>query len=314
MTEKSDRTANIRHYRQMASTIVDHYLGTPATRIVYKSSGLTNYVFTINHVEGQFVIRISPDAERIEAFRKERWATQEARKVGVPAPEVLVVGSNDVITEPYMIARRVTGSEATHHPKRSRIIHELGRYAAIINSIKTNGFGFSFDWAKETWKYESWGHYLEREYRLDERLQFFAEQKLVSKAGLQKLRAIFDDTKALPQPALNHSDLRLKNVVVDEDGEIAAIIDWEECLSTVAPQWELSIALHDLSIDDKYLFIEGYGMSSQQLEEMSPLIKAFNTLNYYDTIRLSIEQDDHKKLSEIKLRLNGYFDLFSIPN
>ena len=41
--------------------------------------------------------------------------------------------------------------------------------------------------------------------------------------------------------------------MVDDDGEIAAIIDWEECLSTIAPQFELSISLHDLSIDEKHV-------------------------------------------------------------
>ena len=52
--------------------------------------------------------------------------------------------------------------------------------------------------------------------------------------------------------------------MVDDDGEIAAIIDWEECLSTIAPQFELAISPHDLSIDEKHLFIDGYGWTAKR--------------------------------------------------
>lgn len=59
----------------------------------YSRKRLTNFVFAINHIEGQFVIRLSPDPERVNTFEKELWATQKMRKIGVPTPEVLAVGS-----------------------------------------------------------------------------------------------------------------------------------------------------------------------------------------------------------------------------
>ena len=114
------------------------------------------------------------------------------------------------------------------------------------------------------------------------------------------------------QASLNHCDLRLKNVIVDEGGDIAAIVDWEECLSTIAPQWELSIALHDLSIDEKHALIDGYGLSSHQLKEMAPLIKAFNILNYSPVLEQAIANQNDKNLDEIKLRLMGFLDLYSL--
>ena len=312
MAEKSDRAATIRHYRRLAQRIVRHYFGTPARRIVYRSSGLTNYVFAINHVEGQFVIRISPDSDRIEAFRKEWWVTQQARKAGVPSPEVLAVG-NDIGPEPYMISRRVTGIEATYHAKRPRIIHEMGRYAAIINSINTKGFGSNFDWNDHAPKIPTWDEYLDQEFQLPQRLEFFAMHQILSETKLNNLSRIIDETRSGDiSPSLNHSDLRLKNLIVDDDGAITAIIDWDECLSTVAPQWELSIALHDLGIDEKQAFIEGYGLRPEQLEQMMPLIKVFNILNYQAAFASAIEQNDQKKFSETKLRLNGTLDLFSL--
>ena len=99
-------------------------------------------------------------------------------------------------------------------------------------------------------------------------------------------------------------------MIVDEGGDIVAIIDWEECLSTVAPEWELSIALHDLTIDEKHAFIEGYGLGVREVEEMAPLIKAFNILNYHQAIAVAIDTSDYKSLDEIKLRLKGSLDLY----
>ena len=311
MDDKREQPAVIRHYRHFVRTIVDRHFGKPASRIVYKASGRTNYVFAVNHLEGQFVVRISPDAEKIKNFQKELWTSHKVREAGVPSPEVIAVG-DDLGPEPYMITRRVTGTEATHHPKRNRILHDLGRYAATINSIHTTGFGTEFDWTTNETN-ATWEAYLEKEFELDKRLELFSSNSILPDGEIEQLVEIVKgvETKRLT-PSLNHSDLRLKNVIVDEGGDIAAIIDWEDCLSTIAPHWELSIALHDLSIDDKHAFIEGYGLSNREIHAMAPLIKTFNILNYAAAVEIAVEKEDHKSLSELKLRLNGSLDLYSL--
>jgi hygromycin-B 4-O-kinase len=310
MDEKNQPSA-IRQYRNLAKTIVEQYFGKPASRIVYKPTGLTNYVFAVNHVEGQFVVRISPDPERIKVFKKELWASRKAREAGVPTPEVLAVG-NDAVSEPYMITRRVTGSEATHVPNRSHIVQEMGEYAAIINSIRTNGFGSNFDWTSGRPDL-TWDSYLENEFALEARLHTLLTNNLLTEAQSKEVLHILTDAKTRQRnTSLNHTDLRLKNVIVDEGGDIVAIVDWEECLSTLAPEWELSIALHDLTIDEKHAFIDGYGLSVHQIEEMAPLIKAFNILNYSQAIERAVETGDQKSLGEIRLRLKGCLDLYSL--
>lgn len=312
MDEKNDPPSMIRHYRRVTKTIVERHFGKPASRIVYKSSGRTNFVFAVNHVEGQFVVRISPNEDNIEMFHKERWVSQKAREAGVPSPEVLAVGQ-DGTSEPYTITRRVTGTEATHHPERRRIIHEMGRYAATINSISTTGFGGNFDWTDDGPKHSTWNSYVKEEFEIDKRLELFAQQEILPEAELREISRIVENAKPRDgQASLNHSDLRLKNVIVDEGGDIAAIIDWDDCLSTIAPQWELSIALHDLSIDEKHAFIEGYGLSSRQVKEMAPLIKAFNILNYSHAIQQALADENDKNLAEIRLRLLGSLDLYSL--
>ena len=312
MLESQELPASIRHYRRLAKKIVRQHFGQPPSRIVYKRSGRTNFVFAVNHVEGQFVVRISPDPEKIEAFKKELWATQKVREAGVPSPEVLAVGS-DVAAEPYMITRRVTGAEATHHPRRNHIVHDMGRYAQVINSIRTTNFGSNFDWTMNGPKHNTWAEYLDREWDPEKRLRVLEQHQMLSTERIARLRTIIDETRTMQvEPSLNHGDLRLKNVIVDDDGEIAAIIDWDDCLSTIAPPWELSIALHDLSIDEKHSFLEGYGLATKQVEEMSPLIKAFNIINYSGAIEAAFETQDHKAIANFRLRLSDALDMYSV--
>ena len=157
------------------------------------------------------------------------------------------------------------------------------------------------------------GDYLDQEWLLADRFRILQEQRMLLSRQLKVLQRIIDEARKLEEkPALNHGDLRLKNVIVDEDGEIAAIVDWEDSLSTIAPHWDVSIALHDLSLDEKDLFIEGYGLSHGDIEDMAPLLKAFNILNYANTIKLAVEKQDHKTLAECQLRLHGCLDLFSL--
>jgi aminoglycoside phosphotransferase (APT) family kinase protein len=313
MKEIPEAPTKIRQYRRLARNIVRKHFGQDASRIVYKSSGLTNYVFAVNHVEGQFVVRISPETEKLDTFRKELWATKEARAHGVPAPEILFV-STDEKTEPYMISRRVTGSEASNHPRRRSVIHQMGEYASVINSIRTKGFGGRFNWANNnSTDTKSWSDYLENEWKIQDRLAVFEKNHILPDGSLRHLREILDQAKTIDSPSsLSHGDLRLKNVIVDDDGEITAIIDWEESISTLARQWELSIALHDLSVDEKQSFIEGYGIDPKEVMQMAPLVKAFNVMNYAPAIDRAISEKDYKRLSQFKLRLSGSLDLYCV--
>ena len=81
-----------------------------------------------------------------------------------------------------MITRRVTGSEATQHPKRKRIVHEMGEYAAVINSILTSGYGSDFDWTSNGNKHKTWVDYVVDEFDLENRLQLFAKHKMLTDA------------------------------------------------------------------------------------------------------------------------------------
>ena len=100
--------------------------------------------------------------------------------------------------------------------------------------------------------------------------------------------------------------------MVNKKGKILAIIDWDNCTSHIAPYWDISIALHDLSIDGKQQFLDGYGITAKEYIKMEYGIKVFNILNYTETIEKLIKKKDKNQLELYELRLNGHLDLFSL--
>ncbi len=298
-----------------AREISRQHFGDEPRRIVRQAGGLSNAVFLVDNAAGQFAVRLSDAAGRIAAYRKEQWAVALARGAGVPTPEIMVVGDT-LVPCAYMIARRIAGHEASHHPRRLSVLRELGRWAATINGIATVGWGGAFDEARgRVARHDGWSDYVRDELHLEPRLATLAGHGMVAPPRIARLRAVIGAAAdRYPRASLNHGDLRLKNVLVDDDGAINAIIDWETSASHLAPAWELSLALHDLAIDAKHEFLAGYGMQPAALLELAPLMKAFNIVNYAPEVRRAAAAGDSATLDRLRMRLNGALDLYSLED
>jgi aminoglycoside phosphotransferase (APT) family kinase protein len=296
----------------MARKIALHHLGK-ATKLEFKVAGRTNFVFDTTTPSGKFIIRIAGAKDKFNDLKKEQWAIQQATNAGVPVPKIIDVG-NEIIPYPYMIQKSIRGEEAMNHPARLEILKELGRYAKIIHSIPTNGFGHHFDWSDNKHaKKKTWIEYLQNELKVDEGLRFLGDHQFLTTRKLRRLIFIFKRIKQWTiAPSLNHGDLRLKNVIVNKAGKIKAILDWDNCNSNVAPYWDLSIALHDLSIDAKEKFLEGYEPDVESLRRNAYALTAFNLINYIPVLRNIISDDNTKVLDLYRLRLDGSLDVFSL--
>ena len=297
----------------LASKVLEHYLGRHPDKVQPLPGGKTNFVFEVNARDERYVARISEEPSRLEDYLKEQWAVTKARERGVPTPEILHVGT-EPIGMPYMILRRVEGRPAVSQPHSAEVFREMGFYASRINAISTVSFGHFFDWCQSRrCGQKSWSEYLHEEYKASDRVRLLEQQGLVSTHVAGRLR---EELALIEQwskpPNLNHGDLRLKNILLDSEGRIAAILDWEKCLSQVAPYWELSIALHDLSIDDKEAFLEGYGLNPANYALSAPAVRFFNILNYSTEASQAAEQGDHPALERLRMRLSGSLDLFSL--
>ncbi len=301
-------------------SIVKYHIGKAPTKEIRElPGGLVNFIYYAE-VDGEgFVVRIAEEQPKIQYFLKESWAMEKAREKGVPVPEVLEI-SNEVSEFPYMIARWVKGrsAECFLHPERGAIIKELGKYAALINSIPTSGFGHVFDWSnnllsrKDTWK-----QYLQEEFEVDKRLSTLERHSILTEEIMSHLRGAVKEMLAWEgKPHLNHGDLRLKNVLVDDKGKICCILDWEFCTSNMSPQWDLCVALDPFTADEKALFLEGYGISHTEYRKIAQGIKALNLLHFAQFVDIAFEEKNEVKRKEIvdgiRTRMRGALDLYSL--
>lgn len=311
--ENTAPNARVNKFRKLAKQIIEHHLSVVPTRLTFHRTGLTNFVFTAELKEGDLIVRISPEPAQLNTFIKEQWVQEQAAKAGVPVGRILETGAS-AVPFPYMISEVVRGTPAPEHFNRLSILRELGSYATVINSIKTKGFGEIFDWSKNKLSFhKTFGEYLKNEYAYEARLELLARHRICSGANLRVLRRLMREMAALRvTPRLNHGDLRLKNVYVNDNGKILGILDWEKTVSHLAPQWELSVALHDLNIDESQSFLEGYGLSVRRFARIADQTKAFNLLNYCSKIERSVQRKDKLWLARIRQRFSGVFDLYSL--
>ena len=298
----------------VAALILERHFDKKATNLKRIHGGLANHVFEARIGQQNLVLRISEHAAKLQVFMKEQWAVTAARKKDVPTPQILEV-STDATGLPYMISRKVEGiAGSTLGAERLAVLRELGQYTAKINSIKTKDYGHIFDWSpNKLSRNRTWMDYLDKELKVDERVLNFQEAGLLDLHQLRKLRREIQAMRRWKiAPSLNHGDIRLKNVIVNEKNKILAIIDWENCTSNIAPYWELSLALHDLSMDEKQSFLEGYGLNVEDYMRVAPGIKALNVLLYSRSVHHALKRNDKTRLLGLRARLSGAFDLYSL--
>src|SRR5687768_10007076 len=307
---ESRSPAEISRKSKLVNKIIKHHFGKAPKSVEFKPAGLTNFVFEAKTAAGSFIVRIGSSREKLKDYKKEQWAITHANNIGVPVAEIVEVGSG-IVNSPYMIQRKVNGNDSLHHPNRREVLRELGIYTKLIHSIPTNSFGQVFDWSHNRLsRNKTWRDYLNDELEVVRRMEVLERANVLTPTHFKKLQTSVERIERWKQqPSLNHGDIRLKNVITNNKGKILAIVDWDNCISSIAPYWDFSIALHDLSVDAKQDFLEGYGVPANEFKSMSYALKTFNTLNYVPYIERIIERKESSLLAWYKVRLNGYLDL-----
>lgn len=296
--------------RAVAAEVVQRHFGSRPRRMEPLAGGLTNHVLRVQAGREGLVVRLNADATKVHDFLKEQWAIEAARAAGVPASEVLEVGSMPE-GEAFMLLKAVEGTPGTLHPDRMSLLRELGECAARIHRIRTRGFGRVFDWSSNRLsKRASWSDCLEQELHATLRLGVLERESAVQPAALGVLRRDLEAMRGWRMPpVLHHGDLRLKNVVVDGKGRIAALLDWEGCVSAPPPHWDLAIALHDLGVDEKEAFLDGYGIKPRRFFGLAPYLRVLNALHYAEALEAAKAQRRPTQAAWLRARLHGVFDL-----
>jgi hypothetical protein len=68
--------------RAAAAEVVNRHLGTPPGRLERENSGLSNFVFAVEHAAGSFVVRIAMDRARVDCYRKEKRSASRRNSDG----------------------------------------------------------------------------------------------------------------------------------------------------------------------------------------------------------------------------------------
>jgi len=304
MNAKDD--AEFHAARQAATAVLTERFG--AGDLESEEGGLSNHVFRARAGDDTFVARVGDRAKR-EAFEREQLVTSYVRRAGIPAPEVLLVQERDGFA--VMISRAMLGDIARDHPHRLRTLRDLGAMAAQrIHTLRTSGFGCDFSFGERA-AAGSWRDWVLHEFGAQTRLSVLARHGLVSGDQLTTLQQTLDRLlEWSADPVLNHGDLRLKNVLVDAEGAIVGLLDWENCLSAPGPHWDISVALHDLWVDQIEAFLDGYGMAPDEVQTHVPVWRLFNALNYAPEVEHAAQTDDREALERIRVRFSGALDLF----
>lgn len=295
---------------KLLTKVIHRHFGEGEHESEPQGGGMNNSVYSVDHTEGKFVIRFGGESASIDTFRKERWAVERAAERGVPVAPILHVGEEE--GQPYMVMQLIDGSPATEFAENLDILEQLGRWAAEIHTIETHGIGEVFDWAdRKVPRSGDWRTYLREELEVDRRLETLSRHGMLSEAQTQSLRATLEEIGAGGIVThLNHGDLRLKNLMVDVEGKILAIIDWEFCTANVTPLWDMAITLHDLSVDQKGAFLKGYGIGEEDFLALTPAMRALNVINYAPFVDAAAQEKDEEVLQNFRLRLSGALDLY----
>jgi hygromycin-B 4-O-kinase len=305
--------AAIKKYAGIVTKIIKHLYGNAPAKVLPLTGGLTNFVYEVQRGNELLVVRISQKHSSLEGFQKEQWAVARAAEIKLPVPEILEVGQFEPSIV-FMIVRKTAGKEAVKLEDRIKVVEEMGRCMARIHTIPTKGFGPVFDWSENILsKNNTWKEWLHEDYKIKERLAYLNKTRMINQARYKSVLAIIKEMEGIDiSPCLHHGDMRLKNLLVNDDHKIVSIIDWENCISSIAPYWDLSISMHDLTVDEQLHFLNGYGITYKLFKEIAPFVKVFNLLNYAPVVKKLTDAGKREKIDQYRIRLSGLSDLFSI--
>lgn len=226
------------------------------------------------------IIRLGPASPQGPDFPLyfDAWAAEQLRGCGLPALRVhhIDVSRNfapcDVEILDEAPGRSLTFFDDDEERLRP-LLQALGRFVGRMHGIRTQGFGF-FDVRPLVQKESSagvwgicstWRNYLVR--RLEVHVERCAALGVIDRQEARRIFAAFaraENLLSTVDPCLLHGDLGSHNVFVDQ-GDITALIDWEDCLSG-DPVYELAFwaTFHPERRYDA--FLEGY-CQEQRLPE-----------------------------------------------
>ncbi|OGM11393.1 hypothetical protein A2Z22_01255 [Candidatus Woesebacteria bacterium RBG_16_34_12] len=204
-------------------------------------AGEANEVYDVKTEGGNLIVRISRSGEN--RFIPEKWAIEKARRVGVPAPEILLITKGkdkgkriyvSVETKlPGVPLGQLIETKSLSEAETKRIVQNAGGMLAKIHSIIPKKFGRLH--RTGIGKYNTWVSYMlsPLEEEQIEALKKSAVKNSITTGDIDKALQILKDQRSVYQgitPHLLHGDFGPKHILV-ESGKISGILDFENVKS-----------------------------------------------------------------------------------
>lgn len=261
------------------------------------------------------------NSQSVPHFEKERYVL-EALKEFPFVPAIVDRGTGRItlnipgrgeIRYAYMLQSRLPYSSAkaiTTPAERRHCLWQLGEMLRLVQGPVVQGYGNDFDEAKSCFKFESFADSISAHVTT-------VEQSPVHSSMKRWLRARVEGLLALrPESRLCHRDLlgNFGNFLVDKDGAVRGIIDWEFAGAGLALHAELASFLYVLTRDgvapgdielDLAAVLGGFGISMRDYRahyerdvETLVLIHSLMALIKYDLVQKSgaVEREPWRKV------------------
>lgn len=263
--------------------------------------GEANTVLSVLTSKGRLIVRFQAGSDAYKTYVKEEWCIGQAKQAGIPCAEVILVGRGETCS--FMIQRQLEGTHgADWQGDMKHVWHELGRYSAILNSIRVKGFGESLkDPANgdfvNTWKgIVDWS----MDYLFSD--SFLVNNEIISGRQRETISARLNEMYTWTfDPVLTHGNLAPKNAIVDATNRVH-LIDWGTAGAHRGVHLELS-EIMTWEPDEKYVkaFLDGYGLSAGDLIEIQRDVDTLILLRLLDSIRWAAERRaDWRNVSFVK--------------
>lgn len=272
-----------RHYhskfgvsREVVAAVVRRATGSSAVTLSRIVRGQDNEVYQAATDDGaQVIVRINHFGED-DGFAGEAWAMDQARLVGVPVPEVLLIGrlNDEDAQHPVMVQAMAPGQVLAERAQltaveRHRALVRAGAVLARMNSVQVPGLwrpGPDGAWPDRDWETLMTDWVDDRE----------AERDLVCSMGfaaaefarmIALLRTYVRDFPC-GQPVLCHGDFTPEHIFIDEHQHVCGVIDFGMYCGG-PPISDLAYLRYALPESDLAAILAGYGGNTLHREDAS---------------------------------------------
>ena len=270
-----------------ARDVVSRELETQVHDVIsIEGQGLINAVYRVEIAKGSVVLRCNSVDDPHQNFATEAWAIRQVAAVGVPVPEVLAIGEQDGLA--YMIQRFIDGDSGDDRAiNRLAVWRQLGVYARQFNEIRVEGYGSEMDPEQLGVFTRTWQEVLD-DYRRD----IFRDDFWVQDGGFTsgQIDWLSDRMAALGEltarPGLCLVDIGVNNTILKKDGTLV-MIDWEMVEGAPVPQAQIAEIASYWGYPSQIVdaFIDGYGLTKDEMQEMEPVIKTLTIQSALNHVR-----------------------------